>query len=401
MTESSLAINKKKFDDHIQKKIDKLGERTRYINYKFEDVRYYFRKYSITIIYLATLLTLIEALMNSLPIEQIENIIARNTIRFIPLVISSSISLLAALIKFNKYEDKIENITRTTEKCITTMAKLKNIKEQLYFSTSNKKIVKLITIFLNTIYAEYLESNTNIENQLLDTDYAIYMKKVANNDIKRHEIMLYRSFNLKDQLNNTSNTSFIRNTNSTTNIRNIRQRKSILKHIRFKVSHSKFAKSYQAYNRYNPSLQNDYDEIIPSELNHKNNSVFANSSHAKRNISPQNDYGERIPSALTRENIRNSTNNVVIDIKPQENSEDEMSQDYSQFAPSSKGTDNKSFVGSIGSLLESETSKSIVSNKKNINAVNVMDTVNAVNAVTIIKYRWKKYIWKKNKSNKK
>ena len=54
MVDSSLAVNKKKFDEHIQKKIDKLGERTRYINYKFQDVRYYFRAYSISIIYLAT-----------------------------------------------------------------------------------------------------------------------------------------------------------------------------------------------------------------------------------------------------------------------------------------------------------------------------------------------------------
>ena len=400
MVEMSLAVNKKKFDDHIQKKIDKLGERTRYINYKFEDVRYYFRKYSITIIYLATLLTLIEALMNSLPIEEIENIFIRNVIRFIPLLLSSSISLLAALIKFNKYEDKIENITRTTEKCITTMAKLKNIKEQLYFSTSNKKIVKLITIFLNTIYHEYLESNTSIEKQLLDTDYAIYMKKVANNDIKRHEIMLYRSEHLKKNSNGINNQERdINNINSRrgTNSRN-RRNFSMNRHpttnitrrltsmLSFNSKKSTFAKSSHAredvdINRFGTS----------SHAVQRQNSIEFDTIHEPQKKS----------LSLTDENIRNSTNSVVIDIKNRENSDDDISQDYSQFAPSSKGSDEKSFAGSINSLLDSDNSKSQTSNNKFSNQKK-SDKSNEdeikIKASNYIRNKWK--IYKYNKMNK-
>ena len=49
-------------------------------------------------------------------------------------LICSLISLLAAIIKFKRYEEKIEAITRSTEKCIATMSKLKSIKEDIYFS---------------------------------------------------------------------------------------------------------------------------------------------------------------------------------------------------------------------------------------------------------------------------
>jgi len=347
MVQTNLLVNKKKFDDHIQKKIDKLGERTRYINYKFEDVRYYFKKYSITIIYLATLLTLIEALMNIFPIQQISNIIIINIIRFIPLLLSSSISLLAALIKFNKYEDKIENITRTTEKCIVTMAKLKNIKEQLYFSSSNKKVAKLITIFLNNIYADYLESNTNIEKQLIDTDYVIYMKKVANNDIKRNEIMLYKSLHLKDELNNIKNKTIIKNS---------RNSKRFLNYIR----------------------------------RNRRNNTFAKSSHAEKE--EVNNYDKYITPALTSENIRNSTNSVIIDINEQENDDDDdKSLDYSQFAPSSKETDDRSFAGSICSLMDSDNSNSTTS-KKSVSE-------RKKKAANYIQNRWKKYKYKIDNSN--
>ena len=342
MVETNLLINKKKFDDHIQKKIDKLGERTRYINYKFEDVRYYFKKYSITI----------EALMNSFRIEEeIENIIVINIIRFIPLLLSSSISLLAALIKFNKYEDKIENITRTTEKCIVTMAKLKNIKEQLYFSSSNKKIYKLITIFLNNIYTDYLESNKNIEKELIDTDYVIYMKKVADNDIKRNEIMLYKSLNINDKLDNRKNKKN-KNTKKSTNI------KDILNYIKSNTRNNK--------------------------RNNIRNNTFAKSSHVERQL--PNNYDNYIPTTLTSENIRNSTNSIIIDVKEKENSDDEKSLDYSQFAPSSKETDDRSFVGSLCSFMDSDNSKSTISKREK-------------NAANYIKNKWKKYKYNSNNSN--
>ena len=117
-----LSIEINEFSKHVQNKIERLDERMRFVNYKFEDVRFWFRRYSISIIYLATFLTLIEALMNSFDLETIQNNILKNFLKFSPLLLSSLVSLIAAIIKFNKYEEKIEDITRATEKCIITIA---------------------------------------------------------------------------------------------------------------------------------------------------------------------------------------------------------------------------------------------------------------------------------------
>jgi len=149
-------------------------------------------------------LTLIEALMNSLDIESIPNSIARHFLKFSPLLFSSLVSLIAALIKFNKYEDKIEDITRASEKCIITIAKLKEVKEELYFCKTVENFIKINDRFTRDIYTEYLDSNTNIERQLLDTDYAKYMKKVANNDVKRAEILVNRNKELDNIGRNSS-----------------------------------------------------------------------------------------------------------------------------------------------------------------------------------------------------
>lgn len=192
--EQGFLIDKREFNDHIQCKISKLEKRMRYVNYKFEDLKYNFKKYSIMIIYFATLLTLTEALLNSINFDVSET--ANSLINFIPLLLSSLITLIASIIKFNKYEEKIENITRSTEKCIATVAKMKGVKEDLYFCIEPKSLLNLKDHFNKNIYQEYLESNTEIEKQLIDSDYTIYLKRVALNSLKEEEISLMKKKNL-------------------------------------------------------------------------------------------------------------------------------------------------------------------------------------------------------------
>ena len=193
------------FNNHIQNKIERLDERMRFVNYKFEDVRYWFKRYSISIIYFATTLTLVEAFLNSTDLECEGDEIQKNLLQVLPLVLSSLVSLIAAIIKFNKYEEKIEDITRATEKCIITISKLKEVKEELYFCKTVDSFIKINDRFTRDIYTEYLESNTNIERQLLDTDYAKYMKKLANNDVERAKILLERNKSLDDLGEDTIN----------------------------------------------------------------------------------------------------------------------------------------------------------------------------------------------------
>jgi len=192
--EQSFLMDKREFNDHIQSKISKLEKRMRYVNYKFEDLKYSFKKYSIMIIYFATLLTLTEALLNSITFDISET--ASSLVNFIPLLLSSLITLIASIIKFNKYEEKIENITRSTEKCIATVAKMKGVKEDLYFCIEPKSLLNLKDHFNKNIYQEYLESNTEIEKQLIDSDYTIYLKRVALNSLKEEEISLMKKKNL-------------------------------------------------------------------------------------------------------------------------------------------------------------------------------------------------------------
>ena len=190
-------LDKNNLINHVQNKIEKLDLRMRYANGKFEDIRFSFKKYSISIIYLATILTLIEAFTNSINLQIINNAFIIRIIQFMPLILSSLISLLAAVIKFNRFEEKIENITRATEKCIATMAKLKGVKEDLHFCQEDTKFIKVRERYKNDVYREYLDSNTCIEKQLLETDYNKYTNRIYRNEIAEKELELIKNRKIK------------------------------------------------------------------------------------------------------------------------------------------------------------------------------------------------------------
>ena len=67
------------------------------------------------------------------------------------------------------------------------------------------KLLKVRYVYEREVYREYLESNRIIEKELADTDYALYRKKVAKNDIKQAEIELHKNIKLK-ALNRKFNT---------------------------------------------------------------------------------------------------------------------------------------------------------------------------------------------------
>jgi len=188
----SLKIETHDLSEHIQNKITKLALAMTYANLKFANIRGSFRIYSISIIYLATSLTLIEALINILTLEElIHNNVLIKIIEFTPLLLSSLISLLGAMIKFNRFEEKIENMTSAIEKCIANIAKLKYVKQELYlYNDKAAKIIEIKKNFNKDVYREYLDCSILIKKQLLESDNLKYKKIISNCELKKQEVDL-------------------------------------------------------------------------------------------------------------------------------------------------------------------------------------------------------------------
>ena len=124
---SKFVVKKDYFIKHLQGKIAKLNYNCRYLDLKYNDYLKKFNNLSIYVIILSSILTLIEAFTELYDINDLENKYIKSSIKTLPLIVSTIVSVLAALVRFLKYQEHMERLGITTEKAIVAISKIKKI----------------------------------------------------------------------------------------------------------------------------------------------------------------------------------------------------------------------------------------------------------------------------------
>lgn len=180
-----------KLSYHIAHKVNMLDKRTKYINYKFKILRIHYKMWSISIITIASLLTLSEAIKNTVDIEELVK--DKNTMKqlnVIPLIISSILTLVASIVKFNRYEERIDKISKTSERCRSVISKFKSINEDLHFCDSKKQFDTIVTLYKHNVYKDYLECSLSLNKYLYDEKtYIKFLQEIINDYLKKIKMM--------------------------------------------------------------------------------------------------------------------------------------------------------------------------------------------------------------------
>ena len=157
--------NEKEFDKHLQDKLKKLDIRLKLLQKKYHNYKSWYDKLNIMIIIISSFLSIIEALRNELDNLADDSEVWKILFNMIPLSISTFITGTVAIIKFQKYQEKMENMQFTKEKVILAISKIKHIQEIIKFSNTND-FENIKKKYLNDIYSFYNESNSELERQL-------------------------------------------------------------------------------------------------------------------------------------------------------------------------------------------------------------------------------------------
>ena len=155
----------KEFDKHLQDKLKKLDLRLKLLQKKYHKYKTWYDKLNIMIIIISSFLSIIEALRNELDNIADDSEIWTILFNMIPLSISTFITGTVAIIKFQKYQEKMENMQFTKEKVILAISKIKHIQELIKFSKP-KEFEEVKKKYFNDIYTFYNESNSELERQL-------------------------------------------------------------------------------------------------------------------------------------------------------------------------------------------------------------------------------------------
>jgi hypothetical protein len=186
-----LETNKQKLVIYLQGKIDKLTQRIRLVEHKYSKYKKTADAVNIGIIMLSTILTLIESSKTEF--------VDYNTNTFFnlcPVFISTTITCSAAILKFKKFQEKMEGISKVVDKCIFAIARIRKCQEDILFLSSPEEFEEVKLRYHKDIYEYYNACNQDIEQFLKIEDYGRYLKSLNDIDIN---IMILEKDKLKKE----------------------------------------------------------------------------------------------------------------------------------------------------------------------------------------------------------
>ena len=103
-----------------------------------------------------------------------------------PIIFGSIITCAASILKFKKYQEKMESISTVIEKGNISIGLLKRIKEDLSFCTTIEEYNRTEERYKTDIYDNYISVTQDIDRLLKNNDYDKYLEFIHNTDYKIH-----------------------------------------------------------------------------------------------------------------------------------------------------------------------------------------------------------------------
>ena len=184
--------NKQELIGRLQRKIDRMQDRKVITEMKQEDYRRLFDYFNILILFLSAILTVIEAIKNDVDVERSKEP-TKQFFKLTPLIISSGIGLITAIIKFKQFQETMETNTKAIEKSIFTTFRMKKLQEDLHFA-DDPTFVKIREIYKEEIFPLYNQAQEELEGALKHTDIIKYssIKKELENEGNKKLLKLQR-----------------------------------------------------------------------------------------------------------------------------------------------------------------------------------------------------------------
>jgi hypothetical protein len=166
----------KDFKEHLQKKLNKLDNRLNILQMKYNTYKKWYDRLNIMIIIMSSSLSIFSALKIELDdIIQREGSTVGIYFNMIPIGMSSAITCTAAITKFKKYQEKMENMQFTREKVIMAISKIKSVQESLWFNNESE-FEGIKQKYMEDTYNVYNESNSELERHIKFNDHHKFLK---------------------------------------------------------------------------------------------------------------------------------------------------------------------------------------------------------------------------------
>lgn len=226
---NDLCLNLKCVDDlivHIREKKRKMDLFRKILELKYHRYKSCHNFWSVSTILLSSILTLIESCKLIFIDDNNDNKTAEEFFAFSPIFISTVITCSTSILKFKKYQEKMELLNNVIQNCVALTGRLKNKKEilQLQKNCYDKRFLEeLVNTYNDEILIEYCNIYQESQKYIKSTDYDKYAKQINYSELYKHMIEEERQEFYKHYKNHTPKivlTEVIKKTNEKKKINN-------------------------------------------------------------------------------------------------------------------------------------------------------------------------------------
>ena len=179
---------KHKLKDYINEKKRKLDQSKRILELKYASYKKCNDFWNIGTIILSSLLTFIESTKLIFITDESPQIV-EELFALTPIFLGTFITCSASILKFKKYQEKMESLYIVIDKCIIMIAKLKNKREEIkLLSDCGEEFHKIKNDYVTNICKEYSDVYQGTERYITNQDYDIYLKLINQSDYNKHMI---------------------------------------------------------------------------------------------------------------------------------------------------------------------------------------------------------------------
>ena len=173
----------------IFEKKRKLNLYRKILELKYNKYKKCHNAWSISTILLSSCLTFIESC--KLIFLDEENNDKKNFYDLSPILIGSIITCTSSIVKFKKYQEKMEAYSNIIEKCVVMISRIKNKFEMYDFykkGCSKKDFEELLNKYNEEILKDYSLIYQETQKYIKNTDYDKYAEIINNSELHKHII---------------------------------------------------------------------------------------------------------------------------------------------------------------------------------------------------------------------
>lgn len=167
-------INRDKFIQYLKKNIQYLKRRNSILALKASTVKKKHDNVNICTIVVSTTLTILETVRYELELDKSPFLFVRKTSALLPVAMTAFIALSMSILKFKRYTEQLETMTKISEKIIYTVCRLRRCVEDAHNTKTKDELEAVKMNYSATSFDLYMNAREALDRNMRFQDVVYY-----------------------------------------------------------------------------------------------------------------------------------------------------------------------------------------------------------------------------------